>query len=239
MRQKRVSILLLLLTLPVCFQAHGDGTSIDKVYHPYVQLLEREIEYRTLYEQDSDNRIDGRKRHRLGYGQALSDQWFVELYLTGTDGPGSDLELESYELEVKWQLTEQGEYENDWGLLFELEKEHNDNIWEASSTLIVLHEWSDWIATGNFSVIYEWGNDFDNEWETAFAGQLRYRNSEQIEPGIEFYQSQDTQGVGPVVTGLWRLGDGKKLNWEFGAILGTNNDTANVNWKFDLEYEFK
>ena len=122
---------------------------------------------------------------------------------------------------------------------YELEKEHNDNFWEASSTLIVLHEWSDWIATGNFSVIYEWGNDSDNEWETAFAGQLRYRNSEQIEPGIEFYQSQDTQGVGPVVTGLWRLGDGKKLNWEFGAILGTNNDTANVNWKFDLEYEFK
>ncbi len=239
MSQKLVSILLFLLTLPVCFQTHADGSTIDKVYHPYVQLLEKEIEYRTLYEQDSDDVVDGRNRHRFGYGQTLSDQLFVELYLTGIDEPRANLELESYEVEVKWQLTEQGEYENDWGLLFELEKEHDENIWEASSTLIVLHEWSDWIATGNFSVIYEWGNDIDNEWETAFAGQLRYRNSEQIEPGIEFYQSQDTQGVGPVVTGLWRLGGGRKLNWEFGAILGTNNDTADVNWKFNLEYEFQ
>jgi len=239
MRQKPVSILWSLLTIFVCFRVHADGSTIDKVYHPYVQLLEKEIEYRTLYEQDSDDRIDGGNRHRLGYGHAVSDQWFAELYFTGMDEPGGDLELESYELELKWQLTEQGEYENDWGLLFELEKEHNDNIWEASSTLIVLHEWSDWIAIGNFSVIYEWGNDIDNEWETAFAGQLRYRNNEQIEPGIEFYQSQDTQGVGPVVTGLWRLGDRKKLNWSFGVILGTNNDAADANWKLNLEYEFQ
>ena len=204
-----------------------------------MQLLEKEIEYRVLYEDDSDDVVDGRTRHKLGYGKSISDQFFVEFYVTGADEPGDRLELESYEAEVKWQLSEQGEYDNDWGLLFELEKEHGDSIWEASTTLIVLREWSDWVAIGNLSVIYEWGSDIDNEWETAFAGQLRYRNSEQIEPGIEFYQSQDTQGIGPVLTGLWRLGDGKKLNWEFGAILGTNNDTADVNWKLNIEYEFQ
>jgi len=219
--------------------ARADGSTIDKVYHPYVQLLEKEIEYRVLYESDSDKRIDGRVRHRLGYGQSISDQLFIELYVTGVDEPGSGTNYESYEVELKWQLTEQGEYNNDWGLLFELEKEDNDSIWEASTSLILLREFSDWIATGNLSVIYEWGSDIDNEWETAFAGQLRYRYNAWIEPGIEIYQSQDTDGVGPVLTGLWRLGSGRKLNWEFGAILGTNQVTADVNWKFNLEYEFQ
>jgi hypothetical protein len=58
------------------------------------------------------------------------------------------------------------------------------------------------------------------------------------EPGIEFYQSQDTQGIGPVVTGFWRLGDGKKLNWGFGAILGASKDTADVSWKFNMNMNF-
>jgi hypothetical protein len=42
-----------------------------------------------------------------------------------------------------------------------------------------------------------------------------------------------------VLTGLWRAGTGRKLYWEFGAILGTNSATANVNWKLTLEYEFQ
>lgn len=239
MRQKLIRIFIFLQMLPYCLPVYADGSNIDIVYDPYVQLLEKEIEFRTLYEQDSKDRIDGSSRYRLGYGEALSDQWFVELYLTATDDSGSNLKLEAYELELKWQITEQGEYENDWGLLFELEKEHNDNIWEASPTLILLHEWSEWVATGNFSVIYEWGKDIDNEWETAFAGQLRYRNNEKVEAGIELYQSQDTQSVGPVLMGLLRMGNGKKLKWGIGAILGTNKDTADINWKFNLEYEFQ
>ncbi|HEY9136067.1 MAG TPA: hypothetical protein VIM85_09770 [Pseudomonadales bacterium] len=239
MQHTLVRILLIFSLLPFGIQVRADGSTIDKVYHPYVQLLEKEFEYRVLYGQDSDEAIDGGIRHKLGYGQALSDQFFAEIYLTGSEEPGGSLRLESYEAELKWQLTEQGEFDHDWGLLFELEKEKNDNIWEVNTTLIALHEWSNWIATGNLSVIYEWGNDIGNEWETAFSGQLRYRNNERLEPGIEIYQSQDTQGIGPVLTGLWRFGRGKKLNWDFGAILGTDNETADVSWKLSLEYEFQ
>ncbi len=239
MYKKLVGILFVLVLLSVGFQVYADGSTIDKVYHPYVQLLEKELEYRVLYEQDSRKASDGKNRHKVGYGQAISDRFFAEVYLIGVDQPNSNFKIESYEAELKWQLTEQGEYDNDWGLLFELEKKRNENIWEASTTLIALHEWSNWIATGNMSVIYEWGEDIGNEWETAFAGQLRYRFNERLEPGIEVYQAQDTQGIGPVVNGLWRMGRGKKLNWEFGAILGTDSDTADINWKFNLEYEFQ
>ena len=239
MQLRSVRVLLIFCLLPACVQVRADGITIDKVYHPYVQLLEKEFEYRLLYMQDSEDGVDTMARHKLGYGQALSDRLFAEIYLSGLDEPGGSMDVDSYEMEIKWQLTEQGEFNNDWGLLFELENETDEDIWEASTTLIVLHEWSDWIATGNLSVIYEWRKGSNNEWETAFAGQLRYRNSERLEPGIEVYQSQDTQGIGPVMTGLWRFGGGKKLMWEIGAILGTDNETPDVSWKFNLEYEFQ
>jgi hypothetical protein len=233
------SLLLTALTIPLSAALYADGSTIDKVYNPYVQLLEKEIEYRALYQQDSDAAADGRLRNILGYGQSLSDKLFAEVYLIAVDQPGDSLSLEAYEAELKWQLTEQGEFNNDWGILFELERETGANTWEASTTLIALREWSRWVATANLALIYEWGTDIDNEWETALSAQLRYRNTERLEPAIEFYQGQDTQGIGPVLTGLWRGGGGRKLYWEFGAILGTNRDTADVNWKLTLEYEFQ
>ena len=216
----------------------ADGITIDKVYDPYVQLLEKELEYRTLYQDHSGNSGIDSIRHKVGVGGSVSDHLFAEFYFIGEDPQGDSLELEGYEVELKWQLTEQGEYNNDWGLLFEFEREKDNDTREASTTLIGLHEWQNWVATANLSLIYEWGNDIENEWETAFAGQLRYRFSEKLEPGVEIYQAQNTQAIGPVATGLIRFGDRKKLNWEFGVIFGTGKETADTNWKFNLEYEF-
>ena len=218
---------------------HADGNSIDKVYHPYVQLLEKEVEYRVMYDQDSADSDRGRQIHRLGYGQSLTERWFTEFYLIGEKGPDEGFEIEAYEAELKWQLTEQGEFDNDWGLLVEIEKETPESVWEAGLTLITLHEWPSWIATGNLSLIYEWGSGVDDELETAFSGQLRYRHQEYLEPAIEFYQSDGTQGLGPVLTGLYRLGGGNKLNWELGVIWGTDSETPDANYKFNLEFEFK
>lgn len=238
MLQNPVQLLILTLLLSVYSMVHADGVSIDKVYTPYVQLLEQEFEYRLLAQKDSNQKVDGQLRHKLGYGQSLSDQFFIEAYLIGNDKKANGFLIKAYELELKWQLTEQGEYDVDWGLLFELEKNRSENNWEAVSTLIALHEWRDWILTGNLSLIYEWGSSIDNELEAALSAQLRYRNTAQFEPAIELYQSQDTQGVGSVLTGLYRLSGGKKLLWEFGAIFGLNAKTAATNWKLNIEYEF-
>lgn len=228
----------MLAALSYASQGITDGVSIDKVYHPYVQLLEREIEYRMLYQQDSDEQLDGQQRHIFGFGWALSDRLFAELYTVGSDSYGNDMDLDAYELELKWQLTEQGEFDNDWGVLFELERGDGDDQWEAATTLIALREWRNWVLTGNFTAIYEWGDDVASEWETAFSGQFRYRYRATFEPAFELYVAQDTLGAGPVLTGAYRLGAGKKLNWELGVVLGLGKETADANWKLNLAYEF-
>ncbi len=220
--------------------ALADGSSIDKVYDPYVQPLEKEIEYRLLHETDDNDQVDGRTYHKLAYGQAIAERLFVEAYVVASDGPDSDFDVSAYELELKWQLSDQGEYANDWGLMFELEREseYDEPVWEAATTLIALHEWGRWVGTANLSLIYEWGEAIDNELETALSAQLRYRYKRHLEPALELFQSDMTTGLGPQLLGEYRFGVGRKLIWEFGPVFGLKDDTPDITWKVNLEYEF-
>jgi hypothetical protein len=217
----------------------ADGLAVDKVYHPYVQPLERELELRSLYLNDSDDDIDGGQVHRLGLGKSFTDRIFAEFYLIGTkDSQGSSFSLEAYEAEIKWQLTEQGEYFADWGLLFELENERDDDVWEYSTAILVEKEFGRWVGTVNVSAIYEWGDDVSNEWETQLASQLRYRYSRYFEPAVELYSGDSDKGIGPVALGDLRFNNGQKLHWEAGVIIGLDSDSPDQTLRALLEYEF-
>lgn len=234
----RVSAIALLIFGSVCVGVRADGNSVGKIYDPYVQLLEQEVEYRSLFQWDGSPELDDRQRYSLGYGRAFSDRFFGEAYLIGHQGPGDSLNLDAVELELKWQLSEQGEFDNDWGLLLELERDMTENRWEAGTGLILLHEWPSWVATANFSAIYEWGEGIDEEFETRFAGQLKYRYRQALEPAIELFLSQNTRALGPVLTGALKLGRRQKLHWDAGLLLGLDIDTPNTTLRIGIEYEF-
>ncbi len=210
----------------------ADSSAIDKVYHPYVQPLEQEIEYRMIS-------ADDEMAYRLGLGKSFSDRLFMELYLTGSDKKKQgDPDIDSYELEAKWQLTEQGEYSADWGVIVELEKQKSVAAWELSTGLLVEKEWRKWSGTANFWAIYEWGDRPDDEFESVLALQARYRYSRFFEPAIEFYSGEQTRGIGPVALGELRFGKGRKLKWEMGAIIGLDAKTPDTTWRFLTEFEF-
>ncbi|MFW5450327.1 MAG: hypothetical protein ACKE9I_01910, partial [Methylophagaceae bacterium] len=209
----------------------ADGSAVDKVYHPYVQPLEREIEFRST--SDDDEIV-----YRLGLGKSFSDRLFVEMYLIGVDVKNGGFDIEAYELEAKWQLTEQGEYSADWGVIVELEKVKSSHAWELAAGLLVEKEWGKWIGTANFWGVYEWGEDQDDELESVLALQARYRYSRYIEPAIEFYSGEQTRGIGPVIMGDLRFGRGKKLHWEVGTIVGLDSKTPDTTWRFLTEFEF-
>jgi hypothetical protein len=219
-------------------ESAADGTIIDRVYHPYVQPLEREFELRSSIEHDSPDDAGDLGIYRLSYGQSLNDSWFAEAYLIGRQTQNSALRLQGFELEALWQITEQGEYWADWGALFEVEKKRSSNAMEVSTALLVEKEWGRWQGTANLYAIYEFGDDLDNEFETALAAQLRYRYRQFLEPALELYKGQDTLGLGPVLTGTVRLGGRHKLYWEAGDIFGLDSDTANQTFRLLFEYEF-
>jgi hypothetical protein len=236
--RRRSLWLLLSAAIIVPAIASADGFSVDKVYHPYVQPLEREVEWRSLFINDEDEALDGKQVHRLGLGASFSDRVFGEVYLIGVKDSGGSLSLEAYELEFKWQLTEQGEYFADWGVLFELEAERDDDIWEYGTTLLVEKELGRWAGTLNLTAIYEWGDDISNEWESLLAAQLRYRYSRLFEPAVELFSGEDAKGIGPVALGDIRFSGGRKLRWEFGLIFGLDSDSPDQTLRTMFEFEF-
>lgn len=219
--------------------ALADGNVVDKVYHPYVQPLETEVEWRAILQQDDDrDALDDAYLHRLGIGRALSDRWFAELYIIGAGDEDSSLQVEGWEAEAKWQLTEQGQYSADWGLLFELEKERSHDAWEHATTLIAASEWRRWVGTANLALIYEWGDAINDELETELRAQWRYRWMPAIEPAIEFYAAETNRGIGPVLRGTQRLAVMNQLTWEVGVIAGITDESPDATLRMLLEYEF-
>ena len=216
--------------------ASADGLIIDKIYDPYVQPLEKELEFRTLFQADDD--IQDVQRHSLGFGSALGQRWFGEIYAVALKSEGESLHVDTFELEFKRQLTEQGEYPVDWGLLFELEREADVDSWELTTSLLAARDFGRWTALANLDFIYEWGEHVPNEFETAAHLQVRHRTSEAAEPGVELHVGQDTFAVGPVVNGLARFGGSRKIRWSAGYFAGLGSTTPDHTARLYFEYEF-
>ena len=236
MNRNLVFVALTILAFAFSTDACADGTIIDRLYDPYVQPLEKELEFRLLAQHDDD--APDVQRHLLGFGRSLSDRLAVEVYAIGSTGRGEGFAIDASEIELKWQLTEQGEYAVDWGLLFELEREFGENIWEASTSLLAGRDFGRWTATANLDLIYEWGGGIDNEFETTLHLQARYRYRESFEPGLEFHAGQDTLAIGPVISGLVRISAGKKFRWSAGLFCGLDTVSPESTFRLNLEYEF-
>ncbi|MFC1720204.1 hypothetical protein ACFL00_03585 [Pseudomonadota bacterium] len=214
------------------------GVPIDKIYHPYVQPNEQELEWRGVFQDTEVGVADNFQVQRLAYGRSVSDRWFMEFYLTSEASDAESFKLNSYELEAKWQLTEQGEFWADWGLLFELEKKSDIDAWDYSTGILVEKEWGKWSGTANFIAKREWGSAVKNDWKTRIGLQARYRYSRTFEPALEFYSGQNTLDLGPAFMGQFRLGTKYQLRWEAGVIFGLDESSPNRTFRFSLEFEF-
>jgi hypothetical protein len=213
----------------------ADGVVVDKVYHPYVLPNEKEVEWRLLSHQTSST---NNLAQRFAYGQSVLDDVMVEFYVVGERNIDGDFGLSAYEIETRWMLTEQGEYWADWGMLFEFEKEHNNDIWEVTSGLLFEKEIGRTSLSINAFLIYEWGHDIENEMEVEFRAQYRYRWLPQFQPAIELYSGEDHVGIGPAFIGIQRLDGQKQLKWEAGFITGLNGKSKDHILRVAIEFEF-
>ena len=216
----------------------ADGLVVDKVYHPYVDALEKELEYRAVVQDAQPGKQNLAQVHQLSLGSAIGDRLFAEVYMIGAKNRASGFVVEAWEAELKWQLTEQGEFGIDWGLLLEYEDERRRDAHEFAIALLAEKELGRFSATANLFVVNEWGKDVVDEVETVFSLQTRYRGNAAFEPGLEFYAGQDSRGIGPVLQGTIITGSRKSVHWEAGAIFGLGHQSPDNTWRFQLEYEF-
>ena len=214
-------------------EAHAE---MNRVYHPYVEQHERELEYGfTLRDAGDANLL----LNRAGMGYAWNDKLFTEFYLLTESITHEGEQIRGYELEAKWQLTEQGEYWADWGLLLEAGTAKDINSHEIALGVLWEKELaSRWVATANAIAEYEYGSDIKDEFETALRAQLRYRYSIGFEPAIEFYLDDQDWAAGPALMGTVKLSSRKQLRWELGLLFGLDGDTPDNNVRGGIEFEF-
>lgn len=231
-------ILLLVVLCGFHGFAQADGRVVDKVYHPYVQPYEQEFEYRYVYQKQSEHQHDNDMAQKLGYGRAIADKIALELYVMAERRSPQDYHISGYELEMRWMLTEQGQYSADWGLLFELERENHTEKYEFTSGILMEKEFGPTSLTINALAVYEWGQAIENELETEFRLQYRYRYLPQLQPAFEFYAGEDYKGAGPSLMGVQKFEQMKMLKWELAVIFAIDASTVNNTLRFALEYEF-
>ena len=234
----RVIILVFLVSFTKIDIAHADGNVIDKVYHPYVDAMEKELEFRSLFQNLPVTNLLPVQVHQLSLGSAWGNSFFGEAKLVGSKTQQKGFELSAFEFELKWQLTEQGEYSADWGVVFEIEHGVERDLDELSVGLLIEKEFGRWSTTANLFAIQEWGDSIEGEFETVFGLQARYRHARLFEPALEFYLGQNTVGIGPVLIGSANVGARKSLSWEVGVIAGLSKKSPNSTYRVLLEYEF-
>lgn len=215
----------------------ADGLAVDRIYAPYVNSLEKELEYRLSSAGGGSQASNDYIIQRLGFGAAVNDSVALEAYVSA-EGEGDAKRLSGYELELRWQLSEQGEYAVDWGAVFEYERSRDSKLEEIAGKLVALKEWGAMVTTANASLIYESSDVTGEEFETALSLQARYRYRPMLEPALEFYAAEDYRGMGPVLVGAIRLAAANSLRWEVGTIFGLDDQSADYVFRLMLEYEF-
>lgn len=219
--------------LPALAQA-----GVGKIYDPYVNAYEDEIEYRAVFDDgDNDDSRDSLKQV-VGVATGITEGVVVEFSASRSAISGGPNEWRNTEVELFWQLTEQGEYDSDWGAAFSLERNHVANYWEASSKVLMAHDFSHTSLVLNAALNYSWGGGIDNEFEGELRGAYVWRYSPAFSPSIEFHTSESFTALGPMVGGKYRVASGKALVWRTGVLFGVDSFTPNNILKVELEYEF-
>lgn len=215
------------------------NAGVDKVYSPLVELGELELEMRGNYVLDDDDDRNGAQKTKLAIGYGITSRIFIEGYLDFEKPGNGSYELEAYEVEAKFQLSEQGQYFVDLGLLTELEKVREADEWEFKVGPLFQKPFGNWMATANVLVETKFGSDVveKNEWELLGRAQLRYLSSPRFEPGVEYYGDEGTQALGPAVYGLINF-ENSKVKWQAGWMIGLDSatDDHTIRWQFEWEF---
>lgn len=231
---KKINTVFCVLSIAFCAtQAHAE---MNRIYHPYVEQNERELEYGfTLRDLGGENVL----LNRAGIGYAWNDKLFTEVYLLTESITHEGEQIRGYELEAKWQLTEQGEYWADWGLLLEVGTARDINSHEVALGILWEKELANrWVASANAIAEYEYGSDIKDEFETALRAQLRYRYSMAVEPAFEFYLDDQDWAAGTALMGTVKLSGRKQIRWELGLLLGLDKETPDSSLRGGIEFEF-
>jgi hypothetical protein len=225
----------------------GESRADHVVYSPLVEQGEKAIELRGHYDFDGSEALDGGQAYKAEFEWAPFSRWMTELLVEFEREPGEDLDATEIASENIFQLTEQGRYWADVGLLAEFAYSLEDG--GANALEIGLLGQKDFGRNEvRLNLLFEQALESGSDLEMSYRWQYRYRLEERFEPGIEMYGGMGEWGevgsfgdheqqLGPAMYGKFRTADGA-WKYEFGLLFGLTDETPDTTVRFLLEYEF-
>ena len=229
------------LSVPIKAQAS------KKVYAPYSEKGEVEIEYRSGYDIDANSDKDGAWKQKFAIGYGISNYWFTEIYAEFKKSGKKDAEFDfnSIEWENRFLLTEPGKYWLDFGLLTELKYNVSGGADKGELKFLFAKDVNKFTHLANVILEREFGEEAGNETEVGFAWSGRYRYKPYFEPAIEIHSNfgslsdgssfdEETHQFGPVAYG--KLGNFK---YDAGVLFGISDNAPDATLKAIIEYEWR
>lgn len=219
------------------------------VYSPVVEEGERAIEYRGHNDFDESDDRDGSAQHKLEIEYTPNAFWRTELLGEWEKAPGESLEATEIAWENILQLTPQGKYWADAGLVAEYAHSLEDDGDDAIELgLLGEKELARSVVTANLLAERELTGGADTE--LGYALRWRYRWSEPFEPGVELHGGLGDWGdferldeheheLGPSLLGKMRGAEGHgALKYEAALLFGITRESPDTTLRLQVEYEF-
>ncbi|MGW8248589.1 MAG: hypothetical protein ACWGOV_10800 [Acidiferrobacterales bacterium] len=219
------------------------ASASHKVYSPYVEKGELEIEVRGHVDQDGARK----NKYEVGYG--FTDWWFSSVFAEYEQLPGSSLNHSATSWENIFQLTEPGKHWLDAGFYLEYESPVASGPAKLETKLLLEKAAGRYVNTANLVMAREVGNGASSIVELEYAWRTKYKLKPEFEPGIELYgaagtlaapklDSSQSAQIGPVATGKFHLGGRSAVVYELGYLFGLNNASPSGSVKWLIEYEY-
>lgn len=217
------------------------------VYSPLVEEGEIAVELRGHYDFDSSTSLDGGQAYKAEVEWAPTSWWLTEVLVKVEREPGEDIDATEIASENIFQLTEQGKYWMDFGLLAEFVYSLEDG--GANALEIGLLGQKDFGQNEvRVNLVFEQALESGADLEMEYRWQYRYRLDERFEPGIEMYGglgewgefgsfNDHEQQLGPAMFGKFRTSKGA-IKYELGLLFALTDETPDTTVRFLLEYEF-
>ena len=228
----------------------SSAKAIDKLYDPYVNKGEVEIEYSGFRTSDTDKAKNNEQAHELEFGYAFTDYW--ELELTGGFDRSSDqpMKMDSVEAENKFQITQPGEMWMDVGALVTyVHALHVGDPDSIEAKLLLQKDFGKFSSLANIGLEQGFGNDNDGGPDFTVLWNNRYRLNEYFQPGIEIQSdfgktnvhekfNDQEHYVGPSAYGKLFGGNGYgDIGYEAAYLFGVTGASPNSAARLMLEYE--
>lgn len=229
--------------MPLC--AHAADY---QVYSPNLVLGEQEFELRSFSSWGTGPGTGDEKALKLAYGHTFTDWWATELYAEGEQEYGETLKLEDFEWENRFQLTPQGKYWVDVGLLNENEiPRFSDDPYQIKFGPAFEKDIGRFTTLLNLLAVHEYGTNATPGVGLEYRARLEYRWRPAVSPLIEAYgeplgrigaYGQPRNQIGPGVAGQIAVGAGRSLRYGVVALFGASRAAADGTLVMRLEYEF-